>query len=342
MKPKRCIPPALFLLALAVGTHELKAQACPVPLIMDGHTHMGFSWVRSGEVIVEDLEYMAERGYRAIGFGMPVQRRDIADLPETLANEIVQLEALSGELVTFALARTHEEVIQACDEGKMAVLLTLEDLGGVFGNDLERVERYAELGILSITLVNNEYDRLLDRHESTADLTPLGREIVSRMNEKGILVDITHLWPQDMLAVVAASSKPVIASHSNPQEAGAPNSPLTDQVVRALAEKGGLIMLSFSARNLFYDGEDQTGAVDRLLDQMDHIRTLVGIDHLGIGTDLQAYGQYVPDELGRTSAISVLQAGMAERGYTPADIQKVLGGNFLLLLGEIGKMPQSR
>jgi membrane dipeptidase len=73
---------------------------------------------------------------------------------------------------------------------------------------------------------------------------------------------------------------------------------------------------------------------------MDHVKELVGIDHLGIGTDLQAFGQYVPDELGRRSAIIDLQAGMAARGYGPGDIQKVMGGNLLRLLDEVRK--QSR
>ena len=305
---------------------------CPVPLNLDGHTHMGFARASSGQVAVESLDYIAERGYHAVGFGMPVERSDVKDLPATLADEVDQLEALSTELGTFALTRSSEEIMQACDEGRLAVVLTIEFFEGVFGNDPYSVDRYEGMGIRSITLVNNEHDQLLNRTEGTAELTPLGRQIISRMNENEILVDITHLWPQEMLAVVAASNLPVIASHSNPQGAGAPNSPLFDEVVQAVAEKGGLIMLSFNANNLFHDGEDQTGAVDRLLDQMDHIRTLVGVDHLGVGTDLQSFGQYVPDELGQTSTASVLQAGMAEREYTAVDIQKVLGGNFLRLL----------
>ena len=330
----------LFGLSVGIASNGLSdglftGSPCPVPLILDGHTHMGFSSATSGKVAAESLEYITERGYRAVGFGMPVDRRDLTDLPATLADEIGQLQELSQELETFTLSRTPEDVMQACADGKLAVLLTIETFDGVFGTEPERVDRYEEMGILSITLVNNEHDRLLDRHERTAELTPLGRDIISRMNAKGILVDITHLWPQEMLAVVAASSQPVIASHSNPQGAGATNSPLFDEVIEAAAEKGGLIMLSFNASYLFREGEDQIGAINRLLNQMDHIRTLVGIDHLGIGTDLQAYGQYVPDELGRTSAIGDLQAAMAERGYSPADIQKVLGRNFLRLLGEI-------
>jgi microsomal dipeptidase-like Zn-dependent dipeptidase len=335
MKPKRFIHPPLFLLALAVSTYELKAQTCPVPPIMDGHTHMGFATALSGEVAVESLDYITERGYGAAGFVMPVDRRELTDLPATLTDEVDQLQELSRELKTFALARTPEDVAQACEEGKLAVFLTIETFDGIFGNEPERVDRYAEMGILSITLVNNEFDELLSRHETSAELTPLGRDIITRMNDKGILVDITHLWPQEMLAAVAASNRPVIASHSNPQGAGAPDSPLFDEVVEAMATKGGLIMLSFNASRLFRTDEDQTDAVGRVLDQMDHIRNLVGIDHLGIGTDLQAYGQYVPEELARTSAIAALQARMKERGYSPDDIEKVLGGNFLRLLGEV-------
>ena len=315
---------------------------CLTPLILDGHTHMGFASAASGEVVVESLDYISERGYHAVGFGMPVDRSESTDLPARLAGEISQLQALSAELGTFTVTRGPEEIAQACDEGKLAIVLTIEYFDGVFGNDPERVDRYHEMGILSITLVNNEHDRLLDRHERTADVTLLGLEIISRMNQRGVLVDITHLWPQEMLAVVAASNQPVIASHSNPQGAGAPNSALFDVVVQAVAAKGGLIMLSFNANDLFRDGEDQVGAIDRLLNQMDHIRTLVGIDHVGIGTDLQAFGQYVPEELGQPAAISDLRAVMAARGYSQSDIQKVLAGNFLRLLGEVTKLLQDR
>ena len=135
--------------------------------------------------------------------------------------------------------------------------------------------------------------------------------------------------------MVEASEAPVLASHSNPNLPGGPESPLFDLVIRAMAEKGGLIQLSFWDHYLFREDEDRTDAVGRVLDQVDHVRDLVGVDHIGIGTDFQELGRYVPGDLKTVSAINQIRTGLADRGYSPEEVEKITGGNLLRLLSNV-------
>ncbi len=109
---------------------------------------------------------------------------------------------------------------QPCQNGEIGILLSLECFEGVFARDPLAVDRLRAQGIMSITLVDNSSDRLITSSSSDAQLTELGRQVVARMNEVGVLVDISHLSEAEMLAVIEFSSRPVIASHSNPRAVG--------------------------------------------------------------------------------------------------------------------------
>jgi len=109
---------------------------------------------------------------------------------------------------------------QPCQNGEIGILLSLEYFEGVFARDPLAVDRLRAQGIMSITLVDNSSDRLITSSSSDAQLTELGRQVVARMNEVGVLVDISHLSEAEMLAVIEFSSRPVIASHSNPRAVG--------------------------------------------------------------------------------------------------------------------------
>ena len=326
----------LVALGLA-GCGEARTEAhdlCAPPIALAGHAHMAFEIGSEGIPEARGLDYFVVRGFHALGFALPVDRNGPPDLPATLGRDLASLQDLARGTGSFVLAHTPDEVRAACGDGKLAVLPTLENLEGAFFGDPMRVETYADLGILYITLVNNEADSLLFREPTTATLTPLGRAVVSRMNRRGILIDISHLWPQEMIAIVEASRSPVIASHANPNLPGGPLQPLFDQTLGAMAAKGGLVMLSFSENRLFDEEEDTSDAVARVLDQIDHVREVVGVDHVGIGTDFQDGGNNLPESLRGESILSEIVAGLTTRGYEPEEVEKILAGNFFRVLEE--------
>lgn len=320
-----------------VGCGEARTEAsdlCTPPIALAGHSHLAFEIGPEGIPEAKGLDYFLNRGFHALGFALPVDRNGPPDLPATLARDLASLQDLARTTGTFVLAHTPAEVRTACRDGRLAVLPTLENLDGAFFGDPMRVETYADLGILYITLVNNEVDSLLLRERTTATLTPLGRAVVSRMNSRGILIDISHLWPQEMMAIVEASRSPVIASHANPNLPGGPLQPLFDEILREMAARGGLVMLSFSEYRLFDDEENTSEAVARVLDQIDHVRDVAGVDHVGIGTDFQDGGSNLPESLRGESILSEIVAGLATRGYEPEEVEKILAGNFFRVLEE--------
>ena len=322
---------ALLLLgAFAEARPEAQeSRICFPGTHLDGHTHMGFSSLEGGEIDTSSLEYLTDRCLCAVVFVMPVDRSETEDLEDRLAREIESLQDLARATHRFALASTPSEVREGCTEGNLSVLLSLEYFDGLFHQDPSTVGRLAELGIVAITLVNNSHDPLMIDSAGAARLTDLGRLIISKMNDAGVLVDISHLDEQQMLAAIAFSAGPVIASHSNPRGAGSGSSPLSDRVIDAIAAKEGLILVSFNANDLYRKEEPRDDGVRRLVEHLEYLRSRIGIEHIGIGTDLQAFGRYVPEELNRVGVMNSIRTALKSRGYCDSEIEAIFGENFL-------------
>ena len=173
-------------------------------------------------------------------------------------------------------------------------------------------------------------------------LTEYGEQILARMNELGMAVDISHCGDRTTLDVIEASAKPVLVTHSNCR-ALVPYSARckTDAAIRKLAARGGV--MGVTMERLFV-GTGNTVTIENVLDHVDHVAKLVGVEHVGLGTDVDLDGRDEPlaskkkndlDGIQYARKVFDLTEGLIRRKYSKADIQLILGGNFQRVLTDI-------
>ena len=154
--------------------------------------------------------------------------------------------ARNGEKTRLALSPA--EALKNQAEGLISIFIGMEN-GGPIGKDLGRLEELAKRGVRYITLTHNGDNQICDSAASEVKtwggLSPFGREVVARMNDLGIMVDVSHLSDDAFYDVLRTSRKPVIASHSCCRALSAHRRNLTDDMIRALAEKGGVVQINF-------------------------------------------------------------------------------------------------
>jgi membrane dipeptidase len=233
--------------------------------------------------------------------------------------------------------------------------------------DLERAKTLGQIGIL-IGQQNSKHFRTLDDVDSfyrlgqrvsqltyvrnqlgggSSDpydigLTPFGAQVVDRMNAIGMAVDISHCGDRTTLDAIEASKKPVLITHSNCR-ALVPTSPRckTDEAIRRTAAKGGVIGITM-VRYFVHSGA--TATIEDVLDHVDHVAQLVGVEHVGLGSDVDLDGRDVHgnpvrkndlDGIDYVRKVFDLTEGLVRRRYSPANIQLILGGNFERALRQI-------
>ena len=274
---------------------------------------------------------------------------------------------------------TPEELLQAIKEKKLAAMFGVEG-GHMIENDLNKLDTFYKKGVRYMTLTwNNSTDwatSALD--ESTrADslkhkgLTEFGKKVVTRMNELGMMVDLSHVGEQTFWDAINTTTKPVIVSHSNAYTLCPFRRNLKDAQIIAVGKNGGVIHINFfsgfidsnffkrsDAFNerhkterdslfkinpepyfidsyLFDKYPDEVKALrpplSMLLDHLDYIVKLIGVDHVGIGSDFDGVNS-LPLELDDVTAMPLITRELLKRGYSKKDIRKILGGNFLRLL----------
>ena len=172
-------------------------------------------------------------------------------------------------------------------------------------------------------------------------LSPFGREVVAEMNRLGMLVDVSHVSDETFYDVLKYSSEPVVATHSCCRALADHPRNMTDDMIRALAEKGGVIQINFYP--VFLDDsfheEDMSIAprpsYKRIVDHIDHVVSLVGIEHVGIGSDFDGI-DVAPEGMENISMMPKVFEEMRRRGYSENDIAKVASGNFFNVLSSSG------
>ncbi|RQD75443.1 MAG: membrane dipeptidase [Candidatus Syntrophonatronum acetioxidans] len=224
------------------------------------------------------------------------------------------------------LARSLEKVIKICNEGKIAALLSIEG-GEVLQGRLEILRVLYRLGIRMLTLTWNHRNQLGDgvyEKVTGGGLTRFGRDVVKEMNKIGMIIDVSHLSEPGFWDVLEISEYPVIASHSNTAALCSHPRNLKDEQIKALGERGGLVGVNFCPS--FVSVENPCLSV--LLDHIDHIVNLTGIEHVGIGSDFDGIDKAI-EGLDDVSSINNITYGLLNRGYGKRDIKKIWGENYL-------------
>lgn len=281
---------------------------------------------------------------------------------------------------TWEIATSANDIRRIVESGKLAALMGLEG-GYAIDEKLENVERYYKMGIRYMSgawsVSTSWAGSSGDEAGRTRGLTDFGKQVIREMNRLGMMIDVSHLSDKAFWDVINTSTKPVIASHSNVRAIANVSRNLDDEMIRALAQKGGVVCVLFypeflepgwSEKKKFVDAEiaplvkkasdSEAGSaalkkmardrvrveeyarrlppvgVTRIVDHIDYIVKLVGIDHVGVGSDFDGI-QAVPRDLSSVADLPNLTTELLRRGYSEADIDKILGGNILRVMAEI-------
>jgi membrane dipeptidase len=234
------------------------------------------------------------------------------------------------------LVESYKDLEAAHREGAFAAILHYEGAEAIDPEFTVLRLSYA-LGLRSLGLVwsrSNIFAEGVGENNRERGLTYLGKELVRRCNEMGILVDVSHLNIAGFWDVLETSSKPIVASHSNARAICDHERNLNDDQIRALAENGGLMGINF-ARQFLVEGA-QTGSdvsLDAMVDHIDHIVGLVGIDHVALGSDYD--GASMPEELYDAAQTPKLIQALRDRGYDDVSIQKFGRDNWLRVFQQV-------
>ena len=318
---------SLSAIAIVLGSSVPVGGAVP---IVDGHNHEGIS-ASTGKIYTSKLEDLKARGIEAVVMAVPLDRSETADVEGRIADEMERLREESLKEGGFSLGDDPAASMLGVPYTEIQVYFSIEWFGEIFGTDPSRVSRYRDLGVRIIGLTEEDHDGLFGRDGRSATLTSLGRQVVASMNEAGVLIDITHLTHEQKLEVIAQSRAPVVASHSLVQAASPYPFNLPDEVLTELAKNGGSVWVSFNSSDLFGDLPEEK-AFDRLVDHIEVLVERLGPQHVGIGTDLQAGGKYVPVALNQKDTFAEIRRRLRDRGFEQQTIDGVLGGNVLRAL----------
>ncbi|MFM7839619.1 MAG: dipeptidase, partial [Chitinophagaceae bacterium] len=278
----------------------------------------------------------------------------------------------------LTILHSSKELFRTVKAGKIGAFMGVEG-GHMIENHLEYLDTFFARGVRYMTLTwNNSTDWATSALDETTEpnlphkgLTDFGKSVIRKMNQLGMLVDISHVGEQTFWDALSVTTKPVIASHSSVYALCPHRRNLKDDQIRAIGKNGGVIHLNFFAGFLDSTYQDKStrftalhqaevdsliaqGAqadyarmmiaekypeelknvrppLELLLTHLDYVVRLVGVDHVGLGSDFDGI-EAAPRELNGVEDFPLLTQALLKRGYTPNDIHKILGGNFIRVL----------
>lgn len=231
----------------------------------------------------------------------------------------------------LALARNPEQLYQNKRQGKKSIVLGIEN-GLALEDDIRNVQHFANRGVTYITLCHNGDNAICDsarRSQNTHHgVSQFGEKVIKEMNDCGVMVDLSHGGEQSFYDALDISRVPIVCSHSNCKALCDVPRNLTDDQLRALAKAGGV------AHTTFYNGFLRAdGAKASIIDGINHLEhaiQIMGIDHVGIGTDFDGDGG-VPG-MANSSELINFTIQLLRRRYSEEDIAKIWGGNWLRVM----------
>jgi membrane dipeptidase len=323
-----------------------------------------------------DLPRMKSGGLNALFFSIYMRgtitgQKAVDDAMERIAAVHKLAKDLPDKVM---LCTTAAQVRQAHSQGKIAALMGMEG-GHMINNSLETLRKYAQLGVRYLTLthsVNTDWADSSGDQPKHNGLTAFGKDVVRELNRLGVMVDISHVADKTFWDALEVSKAPMIASHSSCRALSGHSRNMTDEMIKALAAKGGVIQInyldSFIDKDLFlwtqktqatrreltqkYPGRENFSKIreelekqfgpapkaswERIVDHIDHAVKLVGADHVGLGSDFD--GGSMPVGMEDCSKLPKITEALVRKGYKDADIRKILGLNTLRLMEEVERV----
>lgn len=380
----------LLALPLAAAPHR-KAAPQPPAVSVDGHEDTPTEYLKSpfdlGVVNTRgsvDYARMKEGGLDAAFFAAYVPakyaNKGAAAYCMTIMETIHEMADKYPNLARFAASTS--DIREAKKEGKRAILIGIEG-GHAIEDSLELLRAFYRFGARYMTLThfnsNNWADSSGDAPKHNG-LTPFGKEVVLEMNRLGMLVDISHVSDKTFWDTIETSKAPIIASHSSARALASHVRNMTDDMLRALAKNGGVVMVNFypvflsdevaaadkerdkklapeiaalkaqdpsegavydaGIAKLYAENPIPPVSYTRIVDHIDHIVKVAGIDHVGIGSDFDGITS-TPAGMEDVSKLPAIRAELKKRGYSQADIDKIMGENFMRVFAEVEKVAKT-
>jgi microsomal dipeptidase-like Zn-dependent dipeptidase len=232
----------------------------------------------------------------------------------------------------LAIARTPADLYANKQQGRKSIMLGIEN-GLALDGHLERLQHFAQRGIVYMTLCHNGDNDICDSargNHTHNGISSFGQQVVREMNRLGILVDLSHAGEKSFYDALEMSSQPIVCSHSSCRALCDHPRNLTDDQMRALAAKGGVMQITMYNGFLVKDGE---ATVLDALRHLEHAIEVMGIDHVGIGTDFDGDGGV--RGMANSSELLNFTRLLLARGYSEQDIEKIWGGNFLRVMTQV-------
>jgi membrane dipeptidase len=283
---------------------------------------------------------------------------------------------------SLEMAFTSDDIRRIHKAGRVAALMGIEG-GHAIEDSLSSLRQFYRLGVRYMTLTHTNTNNWADsagginnpaekRHGGLSDF---GREVVREMNRLGMMVDVSHVADETFQDVIETTQAPVIASHSSARALTDVPRNMTDDMLKAVAKKGGVVMVNFGKgfvntkyvkpspeaqakmdeiRNQFsgdqatmraklreLQGPPPRVPLDMLIDHFVHIAKVAGVNHVGIGSDFDGVGGQLPEGMENISKLPAITYELLKRGYSDADVKKVLGENFLRTMAEVERVAKS-
>ncbi|MDI3339098.1 MAG: dipeptidase [Sphaerobacter sp.] len=317
----------------------------PAVPVIDGHTDYLLSLTETRRSFLEesgighvDLPRARRGGIAAMlsAVFIPTEELPHHALIQTLRAVDLLKRVVAESNGQVELIRSYRQLVDCLDRGVFGAILHYEGAEAI-DPEFTVLRLSYELGLRSLGLTwsrTNIFAEGVGPEDHGNGLTGLGRELVRQCNAMGILIDVSHLNDAGFWDVVAVSEKPFVASHSNARALCDHPRNLTDEQIRALAEKGGLMGINYCISFLVPGA--RTGVevpLSVLVDHIDHIVRLVGVDHVALGSDFD--GATMPAELADAAQTPKLIAELSRRGYSDDAIEKICFGNWLRVFREV-------
>lgn len=248
------------------------------------------------------------------------------------------MEALFERKEGLVLARNREEILAARRRGELAALLSLEG-GEAIGEDLGLLRAFHERGLRLMGLTWNRRNAIArgagtgTAADGKGGLSAFGRKVIREMERLGMGVDVSHLSDEALEEVLGFAERPLFASHSNSRRLCPHRRNLTDAQALAVAATGGLVGLTFAG--LFIDPEPAKVTRERFLEHLEHFLSLLGPDHVGLGSDFDGFTPAFGLAFDSPEDFPWIARALLDKGHGPEVVAKVMGGNWLRLVGEL-------
>ncbi|PIX10126.1 MAG: membrane dipeptidase [Flavobacteriaceae bacterium CG_4_8_14_3_um_filter_34_10] len=356
--------------AIVIDTHNdilMKAvdQGFSFDEDLTGKTHSDLARWKKGGLDVQVFSVYSDGGTKK---AYDLANREMDSLDAVVSRNPNKIEKVAN----------YSELIKAVKQHKIAAMFGVEG-GHMIEDDLKKLEALYHRGARYLTLTHNvapswatsAADEVTNPYLTHKGLNDFGKQVVKRMNQLGMLIDVSHSGDQTFWDVINLTSKPIIASHSSVYSLVPHRRNLKDDQIKAIAKNGGVIQVNFhpgfidpsfdeketafllkhkvELDSLMKSGMDEWYSMDylykkykvetesmrpplsMLIDHIDYIAKLVGVDFVGLGSDFDGIN-LTPQQLDDVTTYPLITKALLDKGYSKKDIHKILGQNFLRVL----------